>query len=330
MSKANQTSEKSVAISTSAGRFETHDIEQFNESVPPWDVVMRQVSLGPFHHQAEFLKVGGMLMYREHVTRRMLVTGATPAGFFVFGGPTSPKTDIKWCGDSLGTQRLVFERSGRAVDFVLPDDSYQVVLLAPSDLLLSFLDEETRADMLSQSQRHLADSGALGIAFLNTIDRMIGKYLAQPELLNNELECRAIERWVLEFLVRCIYNCTKPAARLSISARQQAFRRAIDYCRSISAPVPVRNLATAAGISQRHLARVFRETLGTSPHQYMQTERMNAVHRALRAADRESTTVTDLAQQWGFTELGRFAGAYMTAVRRIPLRHPGNTSACTA
>jgi len=312
-----------MTISASAGRIETGDVEQFNQSALPWDVVMRQVSLGRFHHQAEFLQVGGMLMYREHVTRRILVTGATPTGFFAFGGPVSPKTDIKWCGDSLGTQRLVFEPSGHEVDFVLPDDSHHIVLLVPSNLLLSFLDEETRADVLSQSQRDLANSGALGVALLNTIDRMISKYLTQPELLNHELECSAIERWLLEFLVRCIYKCSKPAARLSVSARRQAFRRAIDYSREMSAPVPVRDLATEAGISQRHLERVFMETLGISPHQYMRTERMNTVHRALRDADRESTTVTKLAQRWGFTELGRFAGEY----RRLFGESPSTTLA---
>lgn len=164
--------------------------------------------------------------------------------------------------------------------------------------------------MLSQSQHHMVNSGALGVTFLNTIDRLIGKYLAQPELLNNRLECAAIERWALEFLVRCIYNGSKPAARLSVLARQQAFRRAIDYCRGMSVPAPVGKLAAAAGVSQRHLERVFREILGISPQQYMRTERMNAVHRELQGADGESTTVTDLAQRWGFTELGRFAGEY--------------------
>lgn len=312
-----------MAISASAGRIETHDVEQFNESALPWDVVMRQVSLGPFHHQAEFLQVGGMLMYREKVSRRLLVTGATPTGFFAFGGPASSKRDVKWCGDTLSSQNLMFERSGRAVDFVLPDDSQHICLLVPTDLLLSFLDEEIRTDMLSQSRHHLVNSGALGAAFLNIIDRLIGKYLAQPELLNQELECRAIERWVLEFLVRCIYNCRKPAARLSVHARRQAFRRAIDYCRGVSARAPVRDLAKEAGISQRHLERVFSETLGTSPHQYMRMERMNAVHRELRGADRESTTVTELAQRWGFTELGRFAGEY----RRLFSVSPSTTLA---
>jgi transcriptional regulator GlxA family with amidase domain len=42
----------------------------------------------------------------------------------------------------------------------------------------------------------------------------------------------------------------------------------------------------------------------------VQEVRLQRVHRQLRAAALETTTVTDVAHAWGFVHLGRFARLY--------------------
>lgn len=328
--------EQAITISASTGRIDTHDIDEYSQTTPPWDVVLRQASFGQFQGTTEFVQIGGMLMYRELWTRRVLVNGGSPAGFYVVGGPISPKTDIHWCGSSLDRQRQAFGRPGGEVDFVIPEGGRHVVLLIPSGLLMSILDEETRTELASDARHHLVDSGALGATFLGVMDTLISKYLARPELLNNALECRALEQWLMEFVVRCIFARNSQRIRQSVCERHKTFRRAVDYCNGLSGPAPVWQVASAAGISQRQLERVFAKTLGISPIRYMQQQRLNAVHRALRAASRGSATVTKVAQHWGFTELGRFAGEYtrlfgespsatLAATRRPPPKRLADT-----
>lgn len=251
-----------------------------------------------------------MMMYRELWTRRVLVNGASPAGFYMIGGPISSRINIQWCGSSLDRQRKAFGRPGCEVDFVIPEGSRHVVLLIPAGLLNSILDEETQNHLRWDARHHLVDSGALGTTFLNLMNKLISKYLAQPELLNNSLECQALESWLIEFVVRWIFSGNKSRIRQSVAARHETFRRAVDYCESLTGPTPIWQLASAAGIGQRQLERIFMKTLGTTPIQYVNQQRLNTVHRALRAASRDSATVTELAQHWGFTELGRFAGQY--------------------
>lgn len=66
-------------------------------------------------------------------------------------------------------------------------------------------------------------------------------------------------------------------------------------------------LAEVAGVSGRRLQQGFHAQLGTSPMKYLQNVRLERVHRDLL---NDAGTVGDVCTRWGFTHLGRFAGAY--------------------
>ncbi len=64
------------------------------------------------------------------------------------------------------------------------------------------------------------------------------------------------------------------------------------------------------GVSLRTLQRVFHESLGIGPTRYLAVRRLASARSALLAADPDETTVTAVALDHGFWELGRFAGYY--------------------
>jgi AraC-like DNA-binding protein len=87
-------------------------------------------------------------------------------------------------------------------------------------------------------------------------------------------------------------------------------RRARDYIHAHAADNPsVAEIALAAGVGVRALARGFEKHFGVSPQRYLQQYRLDRVHEALKAPGGE-TTVTEIAVQWGFLQLGSFAARY--------------------
>lgn len=68
-------------------------------------------------------------------------------------------------------------------------------------------------------------------------------------------------------------------------------------------------LAEAAGVSVRGLQYGFRKFLGETPVAALRAERLRRVHLELVTRG-EAVSVTEAATKWGFTHMGRFAGAY--------------------
>jgi transcriptional regulator GlxA family with amidase domain len=90
-------------------------------------------------------------------------------------------------------------------------------------------------------------------------------------------------------------------------------------------PFHVADLCRALGVSARSLARYSIEHLGMPAHRYLWLRRMQMAHRALRAANPATTSVTRIAHDHGFGELGRFAVAYRDLFGEPPsatLRRP--------
>lgn len=73
-----------------------------------------------------------------------------------------------------------------------------------------------------------------------------------------------------------------------------------------------RDLATVAGVGVRVLQESFRQHVGMSPLTYLRRLRLDGVHAELTRADPWQVNVSEVAYRWGFTHLGRFAGAYRT------------------
>ncbi|MHC4452802.1 MAG: helix-turn-helix domain-containing protein, partial [Planctomycetota bacterium] len=79
-----------------------------------------------------------------------------------------------------------------------------------------------------------------------------------------------------------------------------------------------RTLAQRLRVSPRQLFRAFHAEVGMSPAKYLKRYRMTQARLALLAADPAETTVTNLAVQWGFWELGRFAVEYHRVFGECP------------
>lgn len=91
-----------------------------------------------------------------------------------------------------------------------------------------------------------------------------------------------------------------------------AVRRAVDYIEgNLARPISVADVADAAGVSLRTLQAFFADDLNQTPSSFIRNRRLERARADLADAPPGSgTTVTQIANRWGFTHLGRFATSY--------------------
>jgi len=83
-------------------------------------------------------------------------------------------------------------------------------------------------------------------------------------------------------------------------------------------PIHMAQLCDVTGVSERSLRNACHAVHGTSPKRYLTRRRMEAVRTALVVARPGEATVTRIATDHGFFELGRFAAAYSSLFGERP------------
>jgi AraC-like DNA-binding protein len=78
------------------------------------------------------------------------------------------------------------------------------------------------------------------------------------------------------------------------------------------------SLCAELGVAERTLRLCCAEFLGVSPTRYILLKRLNKARSALRRADPSTTTVAEVARNYQFLELGRFAVTYRTTFGESP------------
>jgi AraC-like DNA-binding protein len=94
-----------------------------------------------------------------------------------------------------------------------------------------------------------------------------------------------------------------------------------------SRPVPLCELARAAGVSPRSLQAGFRRFRDTTPAQFSRDIRLDLARQALCTPECGERSVTDVALEFGFSHLGRFAKCYLDRFGEAPsetLRRSGH------
>jgi len=146
-----------------------------------------------------------------------------------------------------------------------------------------------------------------------------------PDVLEIPEVGRALEQKLIHFMVRCLIGDVRPPLR--IRSRQDAtmirFEEFLEA--NCDRAVYLTEVCSALGVAERTLRSCCEEHLGMGPIRYLTMRRMHLAHRALRRAEFAQTTVTRVATDHGFWELGRFSAAYRALFGESPsdtLRRP--------
>jgi AraC-like DNA-binding protein len=140
-----------------------------------------------------------------------------------------------------------------------------------------------------------------------------------PELLAHADIARGIEQSLIHAMTLCFQSVESKEFSCSPWNRSRvmrAFRQFLEE--SADTPIYVPELCTKLRTAERTLRTICQEYIGMGPKKYLYLRRMHLARRALRTGDESTATVTDVAMQYGFWELGRFSVAYRDLFGEMP------------
>jgi len=141
-----------------------------------------------------------------------------------------------------------------------------------------------------------------------------------PDILAKPEVARAMEQALVEAMVFCLANSHSDDVRNVQRNRARVMRRLEEALMAkLGEPLYMAELCAQVGVSYWTLRDCCLEYLGMSPKRYLWLRRMNLVRRALRSADPKRKTITEIASDYGFWELGRFSVAYRSLFGESPL-----------
>ena len=168
--------------------------------------------------------------------------------------------------------------------------------------------------------KHLVRPNAALMSRLLKLHEMVGQIATTvPEVLEMPGAARSLEQQLIHILVRCITENVSTQMTSGGHRHDKIVARFEEYLEANpNMPLYVPEICAAIGAAERTLRNGCEEHLGMGPIRYLALRRMHLVRRALLRAVYSTTTVTSIATDHGFWELGRFAVNYHSLFGETP------------
>ncbi len=150
------------------------------------------------------------------------------------------------------------------------------------------------------------------------------KELQQPgPSAMGKLYAETASQMLAAHLLRYYMTAAVPIREHTGKLSSQQMRRLTTFVRDhLAQDLSLEALAQQVGFSPYHFARLFRQTTGVSPHQFVLGERLEAAARLLKETDLPLTQVTLMV---GFQQQSHFTQAFKRRFGSTPLAYRKNT-----
>lgn len=288
---------------------------------PHWDAEITQITRGPLLVELKYLHCGRVLIYRDTWNASLHIRASVQPGVFAVALPLRSSGSNRWWGQEQQRDELPCLRTGEEAELVTGTDYETLVILADQGLLLEVASwyAPDRAHWISQPFHLLR----VDPAEVDRLAQELTHWLTHPPLASRAE--RLGLHWctrILDLLRSGTAPSQPPASRASL------VHRAIELAEGDLHQAGMSELCQALHVGRRTLEYAFRQHLGTTPHHFFRLQRFARAHRNLLQSDPGQTCVTDVATQFGFNELGRFAVEYRQLFGERPsdtLRRPART-----
>ncbi|MEX1045384.1 MAG: helix-turn-helix domain-containing protein [Chthoniobacterales bacterium] len=273
-----------------------------------FDLEAVQLEPGACRCKIEFIAAGSVFFYREHYPLRTHLTGELLHNRFGFAVPVQGPS-LKFSGEEMDRCRLASAMTGEQMEVFAPGGLKQFVVLMDHAQLLSLADT---AGLPTEVQRALRP-GRPGMPLVSkpravaALSQRLQQLLRLAAIGELEADAAYVEDWVYAQALAVLDVKDAPAGRPSAAV---LVRRAVEATEAYGGPVRVAHLCRTLRVSPGTLENAFKVVAGVTPHTFFLRRRLSQVREVLLREDPLERRVTEIATEFGFSELGRFSVRY--------------------
>jgi AraC-like DNA-binding protein len=228
-------------------------------------------------------------------------------------------------GKELHPYAMFAAGPGAQADIIVDSDYESVALLVPPQILHKQLAlRRTKSDFIFPEDHELWHPATEVARSLFELGARIAETAENaPEIFNNNHWSRhGAQIEFMDALFTTIESCD-PEDPVESDKKGRSYSQIVRACEDYTLNLEGRRpylseLCATANVSERTLQYAFRDIMGMSPLSYLHRLRLHRARDELRNAKRDSTTVTDVAMNWGFWHFGEFSRAYKNCFGEVP------------
>ena len=312
---------KDVPIIT---RLKTHDADELAEFTRGWDEEYIQLKKGTFEMEICVIEIGAFQFIEQFSGVPILYRGKSPTATFVLAIPVLNIGETLYGGNILNENHCMTGNFAGYLDVRTSNQNRLLAMVGPIEQILA------RAE---QMQRPLSREQLLspGLILANpTALKQLSDYVAEllllakthPDRLTDNFQGNSMAHIILEDSLPLLVDVLTSQLNFlpeKESRRRKLVKHAETFMRDrLDAPITLSDLCQELKISQRSLYYGFQESFGLPPMQYLKLLRLHGVRRALKLAEPQTSTVTNIAGLYGFWHMGQFSSDYRKMFGEFP------------
>jgi AraC-like DNA-binding protein len=289
---------------------------------------MDVINLDPeqFEYKQVTVPLEGCVLIYQHTKKSMRTRSRIYENLescFVLGPNARGSID----GMELRPYSMIAAGPGAHAELVLDDDFAIVGWLAPPQVLGKHLDLRGKkgnfAIPVAAEVWHPAKDEARSLFELGT------RISATAE---NSAEVFDDSRWArygaqVEYMdsLLATIESFEPGGTVETVKKKKSYSEIVRTCEDFTLNLDGRRpymseLCETANVSERTVQKAFQDIMGMSPLTFLHRLRLHRAREELRKANSDTTTVTEVATNWGFWHFGEFSRAYKNCFGEVPSR----------
>lgn len=295
--------------------FNTH--EAMIEAALQWQLEEYQLDNGSFRGYIKIVHTIHTQIANTYRSNGVFVKGNTPPNVYLFASGES-EGKMTHNGMNVLDDELVILTDTDQLDFILSSSVDDVIVAVDKDFFHTAFEKYfNRPFEYNTLTKRMQLKDNTGKVFRSKLKDMLSDLIEQHKKLRNDPDFHAkAEEAIMQIVFDNLDFSKSRKDALESEINADKIRKHIEknYKNNIS----INELCTNEKLSERTLRLGFKNLFGLSPKQYHKSFRLGKVHHAFLKADPTIDSVEQIAYEYGFTHMGRFARNYKSMFGNTP------------